>query len=96
MVKNSNDVTALLFAAFAMDCLPDMCNVSLGKKELVLIFQKSKLSIIFCDVEFYNLVRESLKEAKNNAKIFTLNGSKDDSEPVEVLFEKTGTENSFM
>ncbi|XP_031624429.1 4-coumarate--CoA ligase-like 7 [Contarinia nasturtii] len=96
MVKNSEAVAALMFAAFAMGAIPDMCSVTLGKEDLAPIFERSKPSVIFCDVEFYDLVRESLREAGSNAKIFTLNGEKGDSESVEALFQKTGKETRFI
>lgn len=95
MVKNSDDVAALMFATFAIGAIPDMCSITLGKNDLVPIYQRAKPSVVFCDVKFYGIVRESLSEAGCKAKIFTLNGKKGDSERVEALFKKTGTENNF-
>lgn len=41
------------------------------------------------------MVVESLEEVGSNAKVFTFNGTKGDSEAMETLFEETGTENDF-
>lgn len=51
--------------------------------------------MIFCDVKAYDLLIDCLKEMDISAKIFTFNGTKGDSEPVENLFEETGREADF-
>ncbi|XP_031634383.1 uncharacterized protein LOC116347793 [Contarinia nasturtii] len=66
------------------------------QRDIVSIYQRSQPVAVFCDIDFYDLVNESLKEVGINAQIFTLNGAKGDSETVENLFEKIGTEDSFI
>lgn len=70
--------------------------ISVEKSDIIQMFQITKSSFIFCQVEKYDLMKECLKELNNDAPIFTFDGTKDDSEAVESLFEPTGTENSFM
>lgn len=96
MVRNSHNVAPTIFGALCAGCSVNTVDPSFGKTELLHMLGTTKPSLMFCDIECYELVKESLTELENDAKIYTFGGSEDDSEPVENLFAETGTEESFM
>lgn len=67
----------------------------MDRSTLIRIFGTTKPSVIFCDVKAYDLLSDCLKEMDSSAKVFTFNGTKDNSEPVENLFKETGREEDF-
>lgn len=67
-----------------------------GKAELLHMFDIIKPSLLFCDIDKLDLVKECLIELGNNAHVFTFGGSNDASENVENLFAETNEECSFV
>lgn len=60
------------------------------------MFAITEPSVIFCDVDVYDLVKECLEKLVNDAKIYTFNGTKGNSMGIECLFQETGREEDFM
>lgn len=60
------------------------------------IFRLTEPCLIFCEVDAYDFIVECLTELEMDVKIFTFNGSKGGSEPVENLFKATGIEEDFV
>lgn len=56
----------------------------------------TKPKAVFCDYDVIDVVRKSLKNANNNATIFTFLKSIDDCEPFEKLFTETKREDDFQ
>lgn len=50
---------------------------------------------VFCDCDVYGLVRECLTKLENDASVFTIDGTTDDSTSVEQIFDQTPEENDF-
>ena len=96
LAKNSDYLTSLMFASFCLGSMADMWNASHGKADIIRLLQMTRPNLFFCDVELYDVLVECLNEANHQAKIFTFNGVKGESEAVENLFEETGTEENFM
>lgn len=96
MVRNFHNVAPTIFGAMSIGCSVNTLDPSFGKTELLHMLGTTKPSLMFCDVESLELVKECLVELENEAKIFTFGGSEDGSEPVENLFAETGTEDGFM
>lgn len=96
MIRNSHNVAPIIFGAISIGCPVNTLDPSFGKTELLHMLGTTKPALMFCDIESYELVKESLIELENDAKIFTFGGSDGDSVPVEDLFAETGTETSFM
>lgn len=96
MVKNSHDVASTIFGALCVGGSVNTLDPSFGKTELLHMFGTTKPSLVFCDLESFELVKESLAELENDATIYTFGGNVDGSETVENLFAETGTEESFM
>lgn len=93
---NVSQLAPIVFAAFCSGCPINPVFTGADKPTIVRIFQLSQPSLIFCEVNMYDLIAECMYELGNNAKIFTFNGTRGDSSPVEDLFEKTGTEEDFV
>lgn len=96
LARNSHHVASIVFGSISIGCSVNTLDPTFGKIELMHMLNTTKPSLMFCDIEGYDLLKECLTELENDAKIFTFGGSKDDSEPVEVLFTETGTENYFL
>lgn len=96
MVRNSHHIAPTIFSAMCIGCAVNTLDPSFGRTELLHMLGTTKPDVMFCDVESFDLVKECLTELENDAKIFTLGGSVDESEPVENLFIETGTEESFV
>lgn len=94
----SGNVAQLAPIVFASVCLgwPVNSMPTMWKKYIITMLQKTEPKLIFCEVKVYDLVVECLDEVGYKAKVFTFNGKKGDSEPVENLFIETGIEEDFM
>ena len=66
------------------------------KPTILHILQLTQPHLVFCEIKVYDLIVEVLAELKMDANIFTFNGNKRNSLPVDVLFAETGIETSFM
>lgn len=96
MVKNSDFVAPVFFGAIAMGCTISPLDPSFKKPELIHLLNITKPVLIFCDVTSYDLLSDCLTELKNRAKIFTIDGQRGTSEPIENLFKKRQSEHEFM
>lgn len=96
LAKNSHHLVPIVFASLAIGSPVNTLDPSFGKTELLHMLNTIKPDLIFCDFESYDLMKKCLDELERNTKIFTFGGSKDDSEQVEHLFEKTHNEIDFV
>lgn len=96
MAKDSANLAPTVFASLCIGCSVNPLHFSSEKKDILHMFKMVDPCAIFCDIEVYELVKDCLTQLGNNAQIFTFNGSKGDSEPVENLFFETGTEDYFL
>ncbi|XP_031621711.1 4-coumarate--CoA ligase-like 7 [Contarinia nasturtii] len=96
VAKNSHHLAPIVFASLAIGSAVNSLDPSFGKTELLHMLKIITPTLIFCDVESYDLLKECLVELKNDAKIFTFGGSTDDSEQVENLFVETHNEAEFV
>lgn len=96
MAKNSRHVAPITFASMAIGCPVNSLDPSFGRTELIHMLNITKPVLMFCDKACYSLLKRCLEELGNKAKVFTFEGSEDDSEPVENLFTETFKENEFM
>ncbi|XP_055297521.1 luciferin 4-monooxygenase-like [Sitodiplosis mosellana] len=96
MAKNSHHVAPIVFASISIGCPVNTLDPSFGKTELIHMLKTTKPTLMFCDVESHDLLRECLTELGNDAKIFTFGGSKDEAESVENLFSETHNEDDFL
>lgn len=96
LARNSHHVAPIVFGSICIGCIVNALDPTFGKIELIHMLNTTNPSLMFCDIECYDLLKECLTELENEAKIFTFGGSKDDTEPVEILFAETGTEKYFL
>lgn len=95
MAKNSHNVAPVIFAAYCLGCPYNSLATSFVKEEMKHMLNITKPSLIFCDVEAYEKMVESLAECEIEAKIITMNGKIDGCEQIEELFVETGLESMF-
>lgn len=94
----SGNVPDLVPIVFASLCLGSPVNTipTTPKREILRILEMTKPELIFCETRVFDMVQKCLTELQMNAKIFTLNGTTDNAEPVERLFVETGIEEDFV
>lgn len=92
---NEPYLAPIIFAALCLG-IPVNPLYSKWKPDIIEMFTSTDPAIIFCEIEKYDITVECLTEMKLEAKIFTLNGLKGDSEAVENLFVETGMEDEFL
>lgn len=96
MCENVAHLSPIVFASFCLGCPVNVLSASVQKPDVLHMLRMTKPSVMFCDVSVFELIKECLSELGNNAKIYTFNGTKDDSEAVETLFKETGIEEDFL
>lgn len=95
MVRNSKDVSTIIFASFFNGYSVNSLDPFYKKLELNHMLKITKPCVLFCDVDKYDLVEDSLKELELNADIFTIGGKKGRSKPIEILFIESDFNSQF-
>lgn len=90
MTNSLADIAPLVIAALCLAC------PITAQPECLYFLDVVKPYHIFCDLEFYVILKECLKNLNNDAKIFTFGGQTDESIPVDHLFEKGDIETEFV
>lgn len=96
MSGNVAHLAPIVFASLCLGCPINPLDVKMEKSTVLNMLQLTQPRIVFCEIKVYDLIVEVLTDLKIDAKVFTLNGSKGDSVPVDVLFVETGIEENFM
>lgn len=96
VANNVPHLAAVIFASFCLGCPINATHAAAEKANMLYAFRITKPSVIFCEVNVYDLVRECFDEIGLNVKIFTFNGVKGGSEAVENLLQETHNEGDFM
>ncbi|XP_055299806.1 probable 4-coumarate--CoA ligase 1 isoform X2 [Sitodiplosis mosellana] len=96
MVDNVPNLSPIVFAAYSTGCPLNALTTSVEKPDVIRMLGITEPSVMICDIKVYDLIKECLTELKNDATIFTFNGTKDSSIAVEHLFEPTGNEENFV
>lgn len=96
MVENVPHLSPIVFAAYSVGCPINALSTTVDKSDVLRMLGITQPSIFICDVKKYDLIKECLTELRNDAPIYTFNGTKNSSIAVEYLFEKTGNEESFV
>lgn len=94
----ARDVPHLIPIVFASLCLGHPMNIMnmTFKADMLRMLSISEPRLIFCEIEKMDLLVECLNELKMTPQIFTFNGTKGGSEPVECLFAPTGNEEDYV
>lgn len=96
MVNHTDDLVPIVLASMCLACPVNALHPLLSTLEIVRILDKTKPSVIFCDINEYNRIDEAVKEANLIVKIFTFDGHVDGHESVDSLFTETGIEQYFV
>lgn len=96
MVENMDDLAPIVFAAYSLGCPINALSTTVDKPDVLRMLGITQPSVFFCDVKVYDLIKECLTELRNDAQIYTFNGTKNDSIAVETLFAPTGAEDLFV
>lgn len=95
MSGNVHHLAPVVFASICMGCPISTVDTRKESGSISRMFETTEPNVVFCEVKVYDMMVKCLAELGNDAKIFTFNGSKGNSEPVENLFVETGIESEF-
>lgn len=96
VAKNAHHLAPIVFGSLGIGCSMSTLEPTYGKAELLHMLNIIQPSLLFCDVDKFDLVKECLIELGNNAHVFTFGGSHNGSENVDNLFAETHTECRFV
>lgn len=96
MSGNVAHLAPIVFAALSLGCPINTLNVQMEKPTVLNMLRLIQPRLVFCEIKVYDLIVDVIAELEMDAKIITLNGSKANSIPVDVLFAETGIEESFV
>lgn len=96
MSKNNHDlapvVIALLFLGYPFQTL----DPSFTETETTHLLARTKPTVVFSDLESYDVVERSLRSLENEAEVYTFGAQIGRSRLVEDLFAETGREAEFV
>lgn len=84
-----------VFASISIACPINCLDALFSKTEFMHMFSITAPKTVFCDCDVYGLVRECLTKLENDASVFTIDGTTDDSTSAEQIFDQTPEENDF-
>lgn len=96
IARNVSHVSAVVFGSLCLGCPMNIVYATAEKASMAQAFEITQPSVVFCEIDVYDVVKECFKEMGKNVKIFTFNGERGDSESVESLLQETHNEENFM
>lgn len=96
IAHNNPDLASILFASLCLGFPVSSLDPAFGKLEIKSIISITKPNVFFCEVSLYDLLESCLNELNIKADIFTFNGQRGKSTPVETLFAETDIEMDFL
>lgn len=93
---NVADLAPIVYASLCLGWPVVTMYTSMEKSSILRMLRLTEPKIIFCELKVYDLVVECLSKFEINAKVYTFNGTKANSEPVKSLFEESGIEEDFV
>lgn len=70
--RSSSTVISLIYGCVLIGAPVNPLHVSFDKEKIQQMFKQTKPVLVFCDHDLFELTRDSLREMKSNAMIFTL------------------------
>lgn len=96
MAGNVPHLAPIVLASLCIGCPINSIDPDVEKGSVLRMFESTQPEVLFCEARLYDMMTQCLKELGKTAKIFTFNGTKGTSVPVESLFVSTGTEEEFV
>lgn len=85
--KNTADVAPIIFAALYLGVQVTAVPACFSRVEYESFLKLLKPKFLLCDIYLYQQLKQCLEYLNHNAKIFTFDGSIDETIPVNILFE---------
>lgn len=93
---NESLLAAVVLGSVFLACPINTMYPTVDKEFMMYTFRITQPSVIFCDVNAYDLVKKSFEGIGKSVKIFTFNGVRGDAAAVESLLLETHNEEEFM
>lgn len=94
--RNSGNIVPLIFGCALIGAPVNPLHVSYTKEKIMIMFNKTRPKLVFCDHDLFEKTKEALRETKNNAMIFTLLKKVPVVPFANELLVPTGTEYHFQ
>lgn len=94
--NNGPHLAPIVFASLCLGCIIHPIDPLFRRVELKHLIDTTESKMFFCDISVYDLLIKCLNELNVTAKIFTFNGKRGASTPVEDLFIATNNEENFL
>lgn len=93
---NSGDVVPLMCAALCLGCKLSGQPLECTQSERDYFLNLVKPNFVFCDAKEYDLLKERLVNARNDAKMFIFDGQVGEASSVGSLFENVVADPYFV
>lgn len=94
--KNHHQLAPIVFASLCLGNPISSLDTSFTEIEMTHMLNITKPKAVFCDYDVIDVVKNALKNANNDAKIFTFLKSIDNCESFEELLIETKQEDDFQ
>lgn len=94
--KNHHQLAPIVFASLCTGNPINTLDVSFTENEMSHMLNTTKPKVVFCDYDVIDIVKKSLKNVNNDAKIFTFCKTIGGYTPVSDLFAETSREEEFQ
>lgn len=96
LTNNSEDIAPLVFAAMCLGCPVASLPSFHSKLEYLQHLSAVKPKYVFCDLEYYDMLKDCLCTLKLGAKFFTFGGQIEKSTSISDLFEMDNMDSYFV
>lgn len=96
MAGNLAHLAAVVVGCISLGCPVNTVYPTADKALFIYTVQITQPSIMFCDINSYDFVKECFEEIGQSVKIFTFGGVRGESESVECLLQQTHNEDDFL
>ncbi|XP_055309667.1 uncharacterized protein LOC129573305 [Sitodiplosis mosellana] len=96
LTNNSADIPVLVFAAMCLGCPVASLPSFHSKMEYFQHLSAVKPKYVFCDLEYYAIMKDCISNLKIEAKFFTFGGQIEESVSINNLFEKDNIDLYFV
>lgn len=94
--NNSADITPLVYAALCLGCVIAAESTAHGCVEIHHTLNYLKPRVIFCDLEYYAMLKECVFDLKINADFFIVGDQTDDTLSIKYFFRQINIDTQFV
>lgn len=94
--KNNHHLMPIIVALLCLDHPINPIPTAFIEFEITNMLKITKPKVIFSDMDSYEIIKNCLRDLKNDARIYTFGGRIEETIAIEDLFVATSREDEFM